>query len=659
MAKKGKKKKKSPRMLKKKMPPNIKQMLEEYVRQERFDVVKNIARRLAERYPHVPDLYRFMYIAGQETYDLPMMLESSYKWRETSPQTADAQLMYGMTCSNCGFVFTARDVFASVQNKQLPEHYQVVVSDYLAMFDAELPAFRAQYPFGDDEHFEQWSLALEQSKILANIRSLDKALEVAQALKEEIPTYADIYNHIATIHWLKGDFAKATEYVSHIIEHIDKEDIFALASLVHYACCQGDMEQAKQWADLLRPLPPTEPEQHMKKAETFSLLGDAEQVMEIFKAYQQDEGEQPVAELYHFAGIASLMLGHEEDGMQYLQRATELDPAHVIARQNLENLQLPEEERSAPWSHSATFWLPEPLFHDLEQFTDDLGLDTDVPAALDTLRAAHPDVEVAYDNLLTHCGPSGYILAIPIAFMLEDRKKIDTIKAFAEGQRGEARIRQQVLQLLCILGEYPHGSFVQMWRLGEQIPVLLFGATIDANIQRNPDVSNRTRDVVLRGLEAMKKEDFEAAEKLFRKAHKQAPDEPSIVNNLCGALRSLGREEEGMEMFRQLMEAQPDYPSGRCIMATMSASEGKFKEAQEWLRPLHDLTEWHPSEFSTFCHANCTFYHKQEETQKAEVWFDLWKRMLPDDPGLHQWKIEFGKLSEMMEEGSLPGQLVL
>jgi len=77
------------------------------------------------------------------------------------------------------------------------------------------------------------------------------------------------------------------------------------------------------------------------------------------------------------------------------------------------------------------------------------------------------------------------------------------------------------------------------------------------------------------------------------------------------------------------------------------------------LRPLHDLTEWHPSEFSTFCHANCTFYHKQEETQKAEVWFDLWKRMLPDDPGLHQWKIEFGKLSEMMEEGSLPGQLVL
>ncbi|MCA9753040.1 MAG: tetratricopeptide repeat protein [Gemmatimonadetes bacterium] len=88
----------------------------------------------------------------------------------------------------------------------------------------------------------------------------------------------------------------------------------------------------------------------------------------------------------------------------------------------------------------------------------------------------------------------------------------------------------------------------------------------DSRDKKSADASSGADDIAAiydRGMELVKKGDYEAALERFRAAAKKDKSNPEYVNMVAYTLRKTGRLDEAFEMYAKALKMKPEFPQAR------------------------------------------------------------------------------------------------
>lgn len=489
---------------------------------------------------------------------------------------------------------------------------------------------------------------LEVAAMHEEVRSLLEQGRYAQGRKvgEKLlslrPNLVPLRNNLSQIYFVEGETEKAVEHARFVLE-LDPENFHALGNLTRYLFLCGRADEAWEHARRLKALRTDSVEAWVKKAETFSYLGDDQSVEAVFKEAERAGGvEEPF--LYHLAAVAAMRLGREGEARKRWRRALKLAPGFDLAEENLEDLALPVGERHAPWPFDLGNWVRQKTLGELIKIGE--------PAA--GKRSARKAFQRAMQNylkqqhelillipiLLDRGDPDGREFAMHIATMAETPETLAMLRDFALGQRGPDQLRLEAANAASDAGLFPDGK-ARMWMGGEWSDLLLFGFELhDEAVQRHrPDVERLAAGAV----EALHEKKPEKAEGILKQALELEPDAPDLLNNLALAYQMQGRVEESLALAREIHRLHPDYLFGSVALARQHIREGRTDEAEALLKPLLSRKRLHFSEHAVLCQAQIELFVAQGNEEAARSWLEMWREVDPDHPEVTLWSLRLSK----------------
>jgi Tfp pilus assembly protein PilF len=350
--------------------------------------------------------------------------------------------------------------------------------------------------------------------------------------------------------------------------------------------------------------------------------------------------EPPLANpmLYHFAAVAAMRLGDEEQARQYWQKTLELNPNSELARANLADLQKPVHERHSPWPFSLRQWISERAISDMvKQWEAAIRRNSDqaMTRAARRYLKQHPQLVPLLPLLFERGDPAGREFAFDMVRLAETDDLLALLPDFALGQYGPDEMRYKALHLAREAGLIPEGT-VRMWLKGQWQEIVLFDFEIhDQPVKKHlPQVEGWAAEAT----EALRRNDGTKAEQLLKQALDISPDEPSLLNNLAMAYSAQGRQQEAEALLRQIHRDHPDYFFGRVGMANLYLQEGNIEQADALLHPLLSQQRMHISEFTALAVAYIQLFLAKDAPEAAQHWLDMWAGIDPNDPELRYWQ---------------------
>lgn len=468
----------------------------------------------------------------------------------------------------------------------------------------------------------------------------DQGRQVAEQLLERHPGFVPAINNLGETYFREGRADEAVAAARRVLQQ-DPDNFHALANLTRYLCLSGRADEAQPWAERLKSVRSTHSDVWIKKAETFSYLGDDHAVLEAYQgARQHRDWETDRAEglLNHLAAVAALRLGREKDARRHWKRALKLDPGLDVAEANLEDLNKPQDQRHGPWAYEVNHWLPEGLVRKLISRLDRVqrrGNEGMVAREARRFLQNEPQLAAILPMLLDRGDPTGREFAFRVAMLAQTPEALEALHDFALSRRGPDRLRHEAVPKLRETGRLPAGP-ARMWIKGQWHDTLLFGFEIHDEPSRahQPEVE----DLACEAITALKSDDAQAAERLFKQALQIEPHAVDLLNNLATAYRLQGRFDEWRRLVHEIHQRDPDYLFGRVNMALDYLEGGDTEEARKMLHPLLSRQRFHRSEFAALGQAQIELCLAEGHLDGARLWLDVWKDIDPDHPDLDYWQ---------------------
>jgi len=469
----------------------------------------------------------------------------------------------------------------------------------------------------------------------------DQARQAAEQLLKLCPSFCPAINNLGEAHFREGRTDEALA-AAHRVLRRDPNNFHALANLARYLYLSGRAEEAQTWAQRLKSVESESGDVWVKKVETFTCLGDDEEVLWVFEKARQspDRGTDPnEAMLHHLVAVAAMRQGRETQARTYWKRALKLNPGLDVARANLQDLGNPPDQRHAPWPYSLNHWLPIHLVRKLvsrlsraERRGGERALGRQVRRFLQD----YPQVTALLPVLLDRGDPEGRQFALRIALLAETPQAFETLRDFALSQHGPDQLRQQAAQALREAGMLPAGP-VRLWIKGEWQDILLLGFEIHQEPRRvhQPQVE----DLAGEAMAALEDgSDADKAERLFKQALEIEPDAIDLLNNLATAYRHQGRLNDWRALTHEIHRRDPDYLFGRVNLALEHLEGGNLNEAREILIPLLSRQRLHVTEFTALCQIQIELCRAEGHLDGARSWLNIWEQLDPDHPGLKHFR---------------------
>ena len=112
-------------------------------------------------------------------------------------------------------------------------------------------------------------------------------------------------------------------------------------------------------------------------------------------------------------------------------------------------------------------------------------------------------------------------------------------------------------QILSEAGILPSGK-IRMWMSGEWQELLMMNIDITPEPEESP-LSPAVQKLAEKAYYALQDDEPEKAQRLLEQAIAQAPDSPTLLNNLAKALDMQGEEEKTQAMLEDIWQRFPDY----------------------------------------------------------------------------------------------------
>jgi tetratricopeptide (TPR) repeat protein len=505
----------------------------------------------------------------------------------------------------------------------------------------------AQMGLTGDEGLELAAMHEEGQWLLQQGRYA-QARRVEEELLQRRPQFAPALNNISLTYRAEGDLKAAIVTAQRVLD-FDPDNIHALANLTCYLCVSGRVAEAERFAERLRAINSTHSDLWVKRAEALSHLGDDQGVLDAFSGGEQ-AGDSVLpsdkALLHHFAAVAALRSGREEEARQHWRDALKLSPGMKRAEDNLADLSLPVGERHAPWAFGFSQWVPQRAIRELAtqaQRASRPGKEEEVKRAAQRYLSQHPEMVVLISIWLDRGDPEARQFGLRLARMAETPETLAALGDFALSQRGPDALRMEAAQAATRAGRLPSGP-VRLWVRGEWREVMAIGFDIhsEPTWQHAPEVEAWLEEAT----DALSDHAPQQAEQLLRHALAVEPEAPDLINNLAVAYEQQGRRQEARELIRQMFEQYPDYPFARISMAQITARDGRLDEAEALLKPLLERQRFHFSEFEALCHAMIAVYVAQGNRDAARSWLEMWAATNPDDPRIAELRRRIGQPGE-------------
>ena len=477
---------------------------------------------------------------------------------------------------------------------------------------------------------------------------IEEARQVGGELLEKYPDFVPALNNLSQIEHLAGNVDAATELTQRVLEK-EPENFQAMGNLTRYLYLSGQVESAKQSAESLKKLTSENPDIWLKKAETFSYLGDEQAVLDAVTAAQAVSDIDAIPgtpHLYHLGGVAAAHLGYMDQAKSLWKAALAISPSFSIAKENLLDLAKKPWQRNGAWSFSTQQWLQSSFVGDMDQMlaSGELGKNGNRPAS-DSLQPyldANPHISHLMSILLERGDDRGRTIAIELARFSEHPELTALAKEFALGQRGSDDQRLAALHAMVELNVIPGGS-TKLWIKGEWTEIMTLGFEVGDESDVYHPFRNRTAmNKMERSTILMQEGRDEEALQLLEEAYELEPDNPGIVNNLAGVRSRVTGEDNTLETLERLTSEFPDYLFGHTGMANYYVLEKEFDKAAKHLNPLLERKKLHYSEFRALAESFIRLSLAEGKPEGARNWLDMWQRVEPGHPGQERYELQIG-----------------
>lgn len=494
-----------------------------------------------------------------------------------------------------------------------------------------------------EEEFDELGALHDETQVLMEYRRYADARRVAEKLIERKPKFAAVRNNLSLTYALEGDLKSAIAVAQETIE-MEPDNYHALGNLVRFNVQSGQIEQARAYAERMKPIvDEVMVDIWLKKIEALSYLGDDEGVAAVFNQAQEPAHRDTLKfmpEIFHLTAVAEMRLGNEARARELWRRTLEISPGHELAKANLEDLNKPVAERHGPWPFSRGNWIPGRKVDDLVEeikSASKRGGDKAASAAASLYFDQHPEFKALVPILLDRGDPVGREFAMRLASLAKTPETLAALRDFALGQRGPDQMRFRAAQIAREEELLPEGP-VRFWTQGKWRDVIqtTYEVHFEPLAKHRPEVNK----LLVEGIERVREGDGAESERLFKQALELEPDSPVILNNLAAAYSLQGRLDESDRLIRQIHQQHPDYLFGITNLAKIHIHKGELNEAEKLLKPVMSRKRLHHEELIALVETNIQFYLAKDETDKARAWLNMWEQVDPDHPRLEEWRMQ-------------------
>jgi tetratricopeptide (TPR) repeat protein len=639
------------------LPPNVRKRIDDadaLIERKRYAEALEILAPLAAKHPDRPEILASQAMSYFHLGDAGEYLQASFKLQRMFPDRPDALLALAQAYLMNDRLSLARRAYLRFLERWPDGKDAGHARGALRVIEPELERILTMVNLPGEERYEAAELH-EESQVLMEQGQIAQAIATANKLLERLPGFVPALNNLSQMQHLDNRPAESIATAERVLE-IEPQNFHALGNLARYLFLQGRAGEARRVADRLRSAQSDRDDIWIKKAETFSFLGEDQAVMEAFEGAQAAgtlENLSNVEMLYHLAAVASWRLGEEERARELWRQCLEMAPGFEFARANLEDSSRPEGERNGPWAFTLNYFMRREALDEMLKETREAVRrnKADFTKAMQDYARRHPEITHLIPYLLERGDPMGRDFAIRLAGAIKTPELLATLRDFALSQQGSDQARMQAAQTATQEGLLPSGVATRMWIKGEWKDILMFGVEISPEPDEKDMLLPKVERLAADAMEEVKYGDPAKGERMLKQAIEIAPDIPSLLNNLAAAYGRQGKDEEARNLLAEIRRRFPNYFFGITNEAMNLARDGKPDEAEELLKPLFQLKRMHTSEYASLCCAQVEIAIARRNRESALSWIQMWENVYPDDPNLEIIRslVERPRLREMIE----------
>jgi len=397
------------------------------------------------------------------------------------------------------------------------------------------------------------------------------------------------------------------------------DNIQALSNSVRFLAWTGQEADARVLWARLKEITPQGHSERLKMAEAAAILDEDESVYRLLRPLGKPgaaRGEVP---------------GFSRQDQLFLAVA-EANTGRRAARRRLRGLQ-----NSIPWADELLAALEAgrpgpgwaerfPYFHSTElmsmhemgKFVELVGRQDDLPERRFRSQVARfvvrfPQVVLMAEKMIwEEDQPDAGVailatIATPAAYA--------ALRRFGLSQAAEDETRMRALLSLVQAGEISRGETVRIWSRGEWREVQI--RQYEISDEPETEYSQEAASLLEQALSAFQQDDYEKAERLFRRMLELEPRAKEAYNNLGAMHARRGEHAQAKEMFRAALEIDPTYVFPRCNLATYLLDEGDVEGADVMLEPLVKARRFHPQEMAFYSYTQARILVQREEYELA------------------------------------------
>ncbi|MGC1245843.1 MAG: tetratricopeptide repeat protein [Spirulinaceae cyanobacterium] len=487
------------------------------------------------------------------------------------------------------------------------------------------------------ENGRDLALLHEQAMSALERGELPKARQLEEQILVHQPDFAPAHNNISLSYWAENNTPQAIQAAQNVLDK-DPDNFHALSNLCRFLVLNGQIEEAKPVGEKLKLVEHKSEDLPIKQAEALSYLGDDAGAIAI---YEKTDPQIYTPLLQHLAAVAYVNQGNGKKAVQIWQEILEESPGFELAQNNLANhKKLPSEHHPA-WAFPITSWITSAMVTELLELFREEGK-THSEKAQGYLQK-HPELVTLIPILLERGDPSVRQFVLYLASMAETPEMLAILKDFALGDQGPDVMRQEAAQIASEAGLIPAGE-VRMWLQGSWQEILLLGMEIHDEPTQNH--GSKINKALGEAISCLKTDKFQEAEVILQKCLEKVPSAPDLMFNLSVAYEQQGREEEALDLVKQIIEQHPNYAFARINLARRHIQEKDYDAAGKLLKSMLQWKSFHYQEFSLYCQTQIEFYLAQNEKSPAHSWLGMWQRVEPDHPNIPYWQEKLSSSSK-------------
>lgn len=590
---------------------------------ERWHEAMEFLRETIKSYPTEVRFWQLLAAAASQISDTLTMQEAFGTLKRLTPADTEASL---------GLAFAyALDDRTALSYRQLQDFLQNSPanekSDEAArmMDQQEIALLELLARFGFPDGGEGLALAClhEEAQVLLNQRKFEEAKAKASALIERRPEFTPAYNNLSLILFMNGEAERAAETARLVIEK-DPVNFHALSNLVRFYVFLGEQEQAREFAERLRTVTGDAPDLWIKKVEAFTFAGDDEAVVEVYRRASRDRKNfEPDSYGKHLAAFGYYQLGKERQARKIWEEILDEDPDFDFALDNLEELELPANERSV-FALPARYWIPERYVEELSKETSQIKygrrFEKNLQKKLAGYFERHPNILHVLSLLLERGDEFAQNFALTFLRGAATAESFAVLKNFALGQKGSDEMRYRAAMALNEAGQLP--GKVKLWHDGEWREMMLMTFEITGEPTDIYPMKPKAQQLLRRGLEAMHRKNLDLADDYFHKAlEANGVDHPSLLYNILTIRQMKTDRLKADKDLAEIVRRFPDYSFAAISLAISKVRKDEIEAARHLTERFYEKKKWHVSEIKMWFYFNL-------ELALAENHFDSARRSL-------------------------------